>query len=535
MPALPRRLLVPLALLLLPGCGKLQALLGLGGEQDPPRKAPPTPVVDAPAPDLGGGSAPPEPLVRADHKLRFPGKSGEHMGFDLDKLSKLQALAGAVEIPEWSAPGEGTERHARDDDLRTAWSCRVRPEQPCAIGIHFPEPAELEVVRIYAIPAGGGGSRARPKRVRLHTSEGWAEARMPDENGMWHVLLGEPVLTRNATLEILEVHGDGPLQLAELEVYGRSGVPRDPLALEVGRTVVTFEPPIWRKKLRTSTAGPAFVESVDVDGRLRRLLPGTALVGRTGDRMLLVERANWTTCDDHQGAYDLLDTHTRVLVPLGDMGGFAGDVFRHTSGLGFAVGRADGYEAQLQGVVHDEGAYERRSTDRLEQRKPAKLLGDWGMEGTPLSRDDARPLDDPPSGCGPAQAPALEAVRATLPKRTKLVASQWQACTLDDGGRLLLTTGGACGKQWQVVVLDAEGELVGQRAGTQPGTHTRLRRLDGSSLLVELWGDDDRPQVLLVEGIGLVDVGEAAGLSLRPPAGCRKRCDVGFEDLGPGS
>jgi hypothetical protein len=274
---------------------------------------------------------------------------------------------------------------------------------------------------------------------------------------------------------------------------------------------------------------------VDLDGRLRRLLPGSALVGRAGDRMLLVERASWSTCDDHQGAYDLLDTQTRVVVPLGDMGGFAGEVFRHTGGLGFAIGRASEYETHLQGVVLDEGAYERRSTDRLEQRKSDELLGAWGMETKPLLRDDVRPLDDPPSGCGPAEAPLLAALRARLPKRTKLAAGQWYACTMDGGSRLALTSGGACGKQWYVAVLDAEDEVVGERSGTQAGTHVRLRRLDGGSLLVELWGADDRPRLLLAEGEGLADVGEATAFSLRPPAQCRTRCDVGFEDLGPGS
>lgn len=535
MPAAPRRLLVPLAALALCGCGKLQALLGLDEQADADTTKAPAKTGEDGATATPGSDSAPERLVRSERKMRFPGKGGEHMGFDLAKLSKLYALAGAVEVPEWSSPGEGTERHARDDDLRTAWRCRVEPEAPCALGIHFPEPAELEAVRIYVIPRVDGSPHARPKRVRLHTSQGWAEARMPDEDGMWHVLLGEPVLTHNASLEILEVHGEGPLHLAELEAYGRSGVPRDPLAIDMTHAVVSFDPPVWRQKLRTSTAGPAYIETVDVDGKLRRLLPGTALVGRTGDRMMLVERALWSTCGDHQGAYDLLDTHTRVLVPLGDMGGFPGDVFRHAGGLGFAIGRADGYEAQVQGVVLDEGVYERRITDRLEEREPAKLLTDWGMEVTPLPHDMAGSLDAPPKGCGKADEAALAALRPHLPKRTKLVPAQWHACDLGGGSRLLLTTGGACGKQWQVAVIDDEGVLTGERAGKHAGTHARLRRLDAGSVLVELWASDDRPRLLLAESDGVVEVDGTAGLSLRPPAGCRKRCDVGFEALGRGS
>ncbi|MCX4241500.1 hypothetical protein [Paraliomyxa miuraensis] len=527
-----RRLSLLLCALLLPGCGKLEALLGLDEDPPPP---PPRPAAAAEAdPSAEPVSAPPEPLVRASQKLRFPGKSGEHMGFDLDKLSKVYALAGAVERPEWSSPGEGSERLVRDDDLHTAWSCRPSSESGCALGIHFPVPAEVEAIRLYALPPGDGPARARPKRIRVHTTQGWAEARLADEDRLWHVLLGEPVQTRNLSVEIMETHGEGPVQLAELEVYGRTGTPRDPLAITLAHTVVAFDPPVWRKKLRTHSAGRAFLERVDADGRLQRLLPGTALVGRTGDRLLLIEQATWSTCDDHQGAYSLLDTHTRVLVPLGDMGGFGGRVFRHTEGLGFGIGRVEGDDAKVEAIVLDEGVYERRTTGRLDQRAPAQMLADWDIEGAPLATDPSGTLASPPPGCEPASATSLAGLRPHLPKRTSLDATQWTACSLGDDHQLLISTGGPCGKQWQVVVLGSEGALLGRRSGKEAGTHVRLRRLDESSMLIELWGADDRPRLLLAE-LGLVDVGTITGLSLRPPIACRTRCDTSFEDLGPGS
>ena len=65
--------------------------------------------------------------------------------------------------------------------------------------------------------------------------------------------------------------------------------------------------------------------------------------------------------------------------------------------------------------------------------------------------------------------------------------------------------------------------------------HPRLRRVDGDSILVELWGADDRPRVLLAESDGVVDVGSTTAFSVRPPAACRKQCDVGFQQLRPGT
>lgn len=525
-----RRLLLPSALLVLSGCAKLQEFLG--ADDPPPQRRSGDEELETP-PDLGEGSAPPEPLLRAKKKLRFPGKSGEHMGFDLARLSRLQALAGAIEVPEWSDAGQGPARLVRDDDLRTAWSCELGPERACAIGIHFPRRVDAEAIRLFAATT-GHEPYARPKRVRLHTDEGWAEAKLADEDGLWSVELGEPVHTLNLVVELTEVYGEGPVHLAELEVYGRNGVPRPPLAVDLSRRVISFETPVWRKRSRTNTAGVAFVEQVDVDGRLQRLLPGTALIGRSGDRMLLVERASWSTCDDHQGSYSLLDTKTRVMVPLGDMGGFASHIFPHTTGLGFAMGRIDGDDPEVQGVVLDGPSYERRSTSRLERREPRDLLASWSISDEPLSRADALPIGDPPAGCGPAEAAALETLGPRLPRRTKIAVEHWSSCTLGAGASLLLSTGGPCGKEWHVAVLDGDEEVVEVSSGKESGSHFRLRRVDEGTMLVEQWGSKDTPRVFQADEGSLVQVEGAAGFSMRPPVGCRKRCDLELADLGPG-
>lgn len=530
-PALSRPFVLLSALLVLPGCAKL--LEFLGDEDKPSPRAKPADDEGETPPDLGDGAGPPEPLVRAERKLRFPGKSGEHMGFDLARLSKLQALAGAIEVPEWSDPGQGTARMVRDDDLRTAWVCELAPEQSCAIGIHFPRTAEAEAIRLFAAtPA--KQPHARPKVVRIHTDEGWAEAKLADEDGLWSVQLGEPVRTRNLIVEVMEAYDDAPVHLAELEIYGRNGTPRPSLAIDLSRRVVSFQTPVWRKKSRTHTAGVAFTEQVDVDGRLRRLFPGTALIGRPGARLLLLERADWSTCNDHQGTYSLLDTKTRVMVPLGDMGGFASQAFAHTQGLGFAMGRIDGDDPEVQGVVLDGSSYERRSTSRLERREPRDLLAAWDIGDQPLERADARPMDDPPTGCKPAKAKVVATLLPRLPRRTKIPAKHWLACALSSGASLLLSTGGSCGKEWHVAVVDGEGELVEARSGKQSGSHFRLRRVDQETMLVEQWGNSDDPRVFQADEGSLVQVEGAVGFSMRPPVGCRKRCDIELADLGPG-
>ncbi len=535
----PRRHLLLLgALLVLPGCGKFKRWLGIEDRKKPPEETK-AEEPESSTPDLGGGSLPPEPLVRAERKLRFPGKSGEHMGFSLAKLAKQRALAGAIEVPEWSDPGEGADRLVRDDDLRTAWSCDPGPETSCAIGIHFPEPAEVEAVRIFAATPETHKNKkkphSRPSVMRIHTDEGWAEVRFADEDRLWHGLLGEPTRTRNLTVEFTQTHGDGPIHLAELEVYGRGGIARSPLTVDTSRRAVSFEPPVWRKKSRTNSAGVAFIEEIDIDGRARRLLPGTALFGQTSDRLLLVERATWTTCDDHQGSYLLLDTKTRMLVPLGDMGGFAGMIFRHVEGIGFAVGDTDIDSQRLQGVLLDQESYERRNTSRLDRREPREWLKSWKMIETPLSRSDSNPLGEPPTACTPAKSEIVDRLVPHLPKRAKVPSDQWIACTLDDSAHLLATTGSECGKEWYIAVVDKEGELWGLESGKESSTHLRLRRIDDETMLVEQWGSKDTPRLFHADSGSLVQVDGTFGLSLRPPSGCRKRCTVEFSDLGAGT
>lgn len=519
--------LLPSALLLLPACDSLL------GKEDPPPKKEPAPEVKTDVPlESGSDPLPPQPLVRAERKLRFPGKAGETMSFSLKRLSELYALTGAVEVPEWSHPGEGPPRLTRDDDFRSAWVCDPDEETSCAIGLHFPEISEVEIIRLYAATPGGKTASARPSLVRVHTADGWAEARLSDDDRPWHFILGEPIGSRNVVLEIVDTHGEGPVHLAELEVYGPSGPARAELRLDPTRAVTTFESTPWRKKLRTHYAKTAYIEQVDVDGRLQRLFPGTALIGRPGDRMMLVEHTDWTTCDDQQGTYELVDRATRVLVPLGDFGEFGAQTFAHRDGLGMGLGDLDLDEGKVHAAVLDDGRYERRTSGRLVKRTPKEQLQEWGIDPTPLSRTDARTLDDPPAGCGAARMEDLAALEPHLPKRTKIVAEHWYSCTLGAGSRMLLTTSGPCGKEWRVAALDGDGELLGLASGKEGGTYLRLRRLDGEALLVEQWGTKDEPRLLLVDVDGPRELASGAALSLRPPTGCRSRCGLEMGDIG---
>ena len=514
------RLLVALALSL-PGCDK--------EEEKPETKAKPEAAGDSEGTPEKSPLLP-EPLTRAKHKLRFYGTANEHMSFALPKLSKLHALAGAIEIPEWSLPGEGAPRLTRDDNLRTSWTCTPTKEDSCAIGIHFPEPADVAGLRLYSAAPEGGGPHARPSVVRMHTHEGWTEVRVPDDDRPWHVLLGEPIPSRNFTLEIIEMHGDGPMHLAEFEVYGKTGTPRPPLNLDLSKRVITFDSSPWKSKARIHNARASFVEQVDVDGRLQRMLPGTAVYGKQGDRMLLIENTSWASCGEHRGTYQLYDRETRVSVPLGDFGAFGTSAFRHKEGLGMALGILGLDDGTMQAVLLDGDDFERRAYNRLEQRPPRELLEAWGFETEALSRASTTTLADT-KGCSAAKESQLELLKPHLPRRAKVVADQWHQCDLGGGTFMLMSTGGECGRDWRLAALDSEGELLGMDSGKENGMHARLRRVDAETMLVELWGSKDGPRMYKVDIDGPRKVGKATAFSLRPPASCRKKCETSFDDL----
>ena len=87
------------------------------------------------------------------------------------------------------------------------------------------------------------------KKVRIHTDEGWAEAMLPDEPTHGYVVFGKEVATRTLVLEVLGVHGDddedAKVHVGELEVYGSSGVAREPWDIDPARVVVRELDAAW--------------------------------------------------------------------------------------------------------------------------------------------------------------------------------------------------------------------------------------------------------------------------------------------------
>lgn len=486
----------------------------------------------------GSGDAPRSSvIVRAETAAAVSAKGAKSLGFSLKKLVHLFALDATARVPDWGLAGETEPGWARDDDLYTAWTCRFDGEATCVLGLTLPEPARVEVLRLY----GAAGPRyatykshPRIASVRVHTAAGYLDATVSDGAGHVYVRFDEPVETRTLAIEITGVHPgskDALVHLAEVEVYGTDGAPRAPLEFDPELAWTNWETEVWAGEGQ-HTARQLFIDYAvpgqppGEDGRpaTKRLLRGTAVFGRSDDDYVLLERMYGSDCDDHRGSYVLLDRRNRMVYPLGELGGAGGQVFRHAAGRGFAVGWTERGRASLKGVVEEAGDLEWRRLEAGED--PAARLAAWGFDPEPLPR--GRTLGSPPTGCHRAGATELGALQSatSLPAHADTDASHWLRCDVEGSS---LWVQGVCG-DGALAYLTRGRRLLGEHASVADDPRDRgfrVRRI-GDRMLVELSDSGGANSSLYwVTADAMVSLGEHAGLAARPPEAC-ERCVDGW-------
>lgn len=510
----------------------MKELVGIGEdeeptEEDPPPKKPikkdPKDEADKPKPQK---PAELKPLERAKRKLPLPARGMAHLGFNLDNLDKLHALAGALEIPEWAVATTDDVATMRDDDLGTGWKCAIDPYKPCAVGIHLTTQAEVRSIRIFgAAPGKDYGEYARPAKVRVHSEGGWMDADLLDGPGYGYIVFGKTIESTTLVIEFLGTHGKtkGGLFIADIEVFGHGGTPRDPIALDPQRVVTVLDGKPWTKGRDGHTRGASFLEVLGEDGTPRRLMPGTAIYGRAEDEIVLVEALESTDCRTHTGMFYLFNKKSRVPVPVGDLGGMGGMVFRSKDGLGFVAGYVDDVEARVTGVVLEGESYKHRRSQRLAEVEGPASLDAWKIEREPSQRGGA-PLNKPTDGCTLGTDDTLTVLRNAVKGKPEAKPGEWLVCDVGGGARAFLTDHGPCGKSWEITILDGSDKLVGTKAAKRAGARVRARRLGKEQLLVEVGGDDDAIETFRVSAAGLVSLGTRA-LAAAPPDACRSKCD----------
>lgn len=474
------------------------------------------------------GSETATPIVHADAPASVGAKSEVALFIERKGVRDLYALTATPAPPDWSAPLDGDLAALRDDDLLSGVTCPQGHDKPCAIGLAFPEPVPLRAIRLST--AFGPRWRdfdgtPRVREVRLHTDAGSIDVELKDGQTARYVLLADPVTTRSLAVEARGAHGasTAPYFFAEIEAYGASGPMREPLAVDPAALFYRFDSERWKDRGTTHEIRPSHAERLDADGAPRRLAAATAAYGQAGDRLLLFETVREATCQGAVGgSYVVLDTQRRLWVDVGQLGALGGAVYRKSDGLGFAVGAWDDAEKWPQGLILGDEGLKRIRVGKagLADGTPDGQLAAWGMDGAPARSGIAGEVGAPPAGCSIPTAEGLARL-GPLPGIGDDPA-RWLTCPLGGGGELLVHTPAACPGAWTMKTIDAGGNVLSSKTGTESGRSPRLWPRGEGAWLIELDRDGgDDGDLYLVDPTGaLTEVARGAGGPLRPPAAC---------------
>jgi hypothetical protein len=439
----------------------------------------------------------------------------QHLGFDLQSIESFYSLDAELTTAAWASSTDDASE-ARDEDLDTAWTCEVKVDSSCALSVQFPQASMVTAIRLYA--AGSPGQRergevARISQLRLHTDDGYVDIDLPEGRAHRSVLFDEPVSTHDLSLEVLATHGmsaQDRIAIAEIEIYGIEGAPREGLNLDPRDAYVDSGANAWHEREHDSALRPSFLGFVDAVGQRRSFTRGTAIYGRRGDDYLLIENIRQTDCDTNKGSYVLLDQRSRMVYSLGDMGGAGGSVYRHMEGKGFFVGHVDRETIASRGITEVAGRL--KWADSSAHLEPVEQLERWGVDAQALARGGRRASVLPP-GCQRISAGPPELAEASE-------YSDWVECAID-GDRHAYLGSDTCGEGWGVILVDDQGELLAHEGHDEHANRGMRFLRSASGLLVEVQGaGSEESRVLRIHGGGIETFGSGTTLAVRPPSHC---------------
>jgi hypothetical protein len=376
---------------------------------------------------------------------------------------------------------------------------------------------------------------AKITEIRVHTDAGFVDVALDGDPQHAYVVFSEPVQTRTVTVETRQSKPGkrgAEIVIAEVEAFGESGPRRPPLDLDPARSFVTYETQPWKPRGQDDhIVRIVFVEVLSADGKPIRIARGSALLGRKGDRFLLVERLSTAGCDAPRGSWALLDQHTRMLLPLGTMGGVPATVRVLPSGDGLAFE----HPAAMPHAVVIEDGEPKLQRPRKRDTDPVALLAKWGFAEAPTLRRGGFRLPELPTGCEPATSKA-EVLAAALGREAKPAdPADFFVCRLTDTTSAILGSRGECGGDWSLAVVgpDFTSTKHNRKHARNPtdARGIRVAPIDGG-LLVEVSKEAGASANLYVLGERLVELAKGAGLAVHAPAVCDP-CDDRFDRSAP--
>ncbi len=487
----------------------------------------------------GGGGAEKDPgdggaandVARATAELADIKAKGEvALYYERKDIRSIFALTGTVVTPSWAAKPTGELQLLRDDDWLTGVDCLATEAAPCAVGLTFAIPADVRALSLHAALGPKWRdytSRPRPKTIRLHFDTGYVDAKVSDGPSVRWVVLDKAVKTKSIAIEFIDAQGKAagkPLRINEFEVYGAAGPAREPIEIDLARARFYYESERWKSEGSSHEIRPSYLETVNAEGVAKRVASATAVYGEPTDRVLLFETLRKTNCTAHDGgSYVLLDRQTRLWLDVGRMGGLHRQVWRNTSGLGFAIGNYRDTPTDLPSAVLIEDEVLTRK--RIGKTGPkggsvAAQMELWGMADAPVAGDRAGDLAHPPVGCVAATADDLTGLTTEFAALGD--ASTWMRCSLASGGELLVHQASTCPGPWAYLVRSSNRAVIANKVGPATGRAIRVASHEDGSYWLEIDQDaGNKGKLLQVNADGTVaEPVSGAGFSLRMPGAC---------------
>jgi hypothetical protein len=438
------RLAVALALLMIVGCGKQtepeQATGEVGPSEpnEPSKTTPPAEVngvpPETPQPQPAGPlvlldplAPEPEPSVQptVEHvrasTLATVGISVQSsIDLDFPELDRLRALEASVAIPSWAQAITRPPSSARDDELRTSWSCMPGEDRPCAWLASFATTSKLKAIRV--VPGAYGHASAKLEQVRVHTDAGVFEVAGFTADKPAYLVFGAAIETRSVVLELIAPKASErrPIRLAEVELLGVDGPARPSLDLDPEAAYVSW--PGDAALERDSNEGGWARLASDVclhlpsAGREPCFSRATAAYGVRGDRALLLESIHKTDCTKTVGVWLLVDQHTRRVIKLDGVPGPTAAVYRHRLGLGFAFHAGEDGKFTAIRIASETGAIVRESLPTMHALEAA------GFENRYTPRGGAGNQQHVGRQCRRPEAEFVTGLRNALAAESELLA-----------------------------------------------------------------------------------------------------------------
>jgi len=455
--------------------------------------------------------------------------------FELPSKIESYALDADLLIPEWSKKGNKP-KEIQDDDLLTHWSCKfVKKGEPCAIGMAFENNIDISALRIFSNSGRSNKENtnlAAIKTATVYTDSGWFKVELENKSDYQYIVFNPAVSTQSLSIEINDIYPadkNTDIQIAELDAIGKAGKKRPPLKIDTNRVIAKGDGPLWiGENSENIEAADTWLETIDGNGKSKRLFLGTLLHGDNDRRFLLVEKFESANCTGAyrfiSSYYTLIDKENRIFYRLIFKTEGRGSIHVRKKGEGFAIGSLD-IAKDISGIfavlIDNLEVIHTKSED---QSYDNNAVEKFGFHSSSVRTIPAIYYDS----CSPPKSKGLLDVVVEFLKLKKIdwYVDDWQVCKLDSGYKVYMYSPGCSNNEiFAIAVSPSDGKFSDDPK--KSSGEGQIRMMENGKILISIERDSGNAgDIFTIDKQGkLKNIYPNAQFNPGEPATCR-RCPV---------